>query len=260
MYYYFVAVYLVSLFLVTSAVFLPVAVILRFTTFWFDRRLAILHAFTCFWASCYSWLSPLWKFVITGRENVDRKKAYVIACNHQSFLDILIIFRIFLHFKWVAKSSLFRFPIIGWNMWLNRHIKIERSSTKSQRKMLKQCANAIQNGSSLLIFPEGTRSRRGELRKFKEGAFLIALQQKTDIVPMVIDDSYKALPEDGIMPRNKQKVFLNILPPVPYETFKDMEVRQVSEHIHSIIAAELERMRIETHLRNCFANDNSIDF
>jgi 1-acyl-sn-glycerol-3-phosphate acyltransferase len=83
------------------------------------------------------------------------------------------------------------------------------------------------------------------LRPFKEGAFLIALQQKTDIVPMVIDDSYKALPEKGIMPRRKQHVKMHILPPVTYETFKDMRVRNLSEHIHSIIAAELERMRTE---------------
>ena len=243
MYYYFVAVYLVILFLVTSAVFFPLAVLLRITTFWFDRRLALLHSLTNFWSSLYTWLSPLWKVTITGRENADRKKVYVMTCNHQSLLDILILFRIFLHFKWVAKASLFKFPIIGWNMWLNQHVKIERSSLKSQRKMLKQCAGHIRRGSSILIFPEGTRSRTGELRTFKEGAFLIALQEKTDILPMVIDDSYMALPEKGIMPRRKQAVKLHILPPVSYETFKDMNVHRLTEHIHSITAVELEKMR-----------------
>jgi 1-acyl-sn-glycerol-3-phosphate acyltransferase len=246
MYYYFVAVYLVTLFVVTSLLyFLPVAVILRLTTWWFDKRLAILHAHTCFWVSCYIWLSPLWKVKITGLENVNRKKAYVMACNHQSLLDALVIFLTFFHFKWVTKASMFKFPIIGWNIWLNNYIKIDRVSTGSQRKMLRECARNIQNGSSIMIFPEGTRARNGVLRPFKEGAFLIARQQKTDIVPMVIDDSYKALPEKGIMPRRKQKVKVNILPPVTYETFKDMDVRSLSEHIRSIMAAELERMRSE---------------
>ena len=243
MYYYFVAVYLVALFLITSSVFFPLAFLLRITTFWFDRRLAILHAFTNFWSSIYTWLSPLWKVAITGRENAYSKKTYVMVCNHQSLLDILIIFRMFLHFKWVAKASLFKFPIIGWNMWLNNHVKIERSSTKSQRKMLRQCAEHIRRGSSVMIFPEGTRSRNGELRTFKDGAFLIAMQEKTDILPMVIDDSYKALPEKGIMPRRKQAVKLHILPPVNYDTFKNMNVHQLSEHIRSIIADELEKMR-----------------
>ena len=244
MYYYLVAIYLALLFLTTSlTVFLPVAILIRVTTWWFDRRLSILHAFTCFWTSFYVWMSPLWKFYITGIEYIDRKKAYVMVCNHQSLLDILIIYKTFLNFKWVGKSSLFKVPIIGWNLWFNNYIQIKRSSTASQRKMLKKCAQNIQRGSSLMIFPEGTRSRKGELRKFKEGAFLIALQQKTDIVPMVLDDSYKALPENGIIPKNKQKCKLHILPPVPYENFKDMDVKQLSEHIRSIIAAELERMR-----------------
>jgi len=244
MYYYFVAVYLVTLFLTTSLlIFLPINIILRITISWLDRRLAVIHWITCLWVSLYTWLSPLWKVSITGLENVDRRKAYIMACNHQSMLDILILFRTFLHFKWVSKASVFKVPIIGWNLSLCKHVKIERGSTTSQRKMLRECARNIRKGSSIMIFPEGTRSRDGQLRPFKEGAFLIALQEKTDIVPMVIDDSYKALPEKGIMPRRKQSAKLNILPPVSYETFKDMTVKQLSDHIHSIIASELEQMR-----------------
>ena len=244
MYYYLVAIYFVILFITTSLIFFPFALILRMTTFWFDRRLAALHLLSTCWASCYTWFCPLWSVTVSGRENVDRKKAYMMVCNHQSMLDIPIVYRIFLHFKWVSKASLFKIPIIGWNLWLNRCIRIERSSMKSQRKMLRECAKNIQNGSSVMIFPEGTRSRNGELRAFKEGAFLIALQQKTDIVPIVLDNSFKALPEKGIIPKRKQDVCLNILPPVPYETFKDMNVRQLSEHIHAIIACELARMRL----------------
>ena len=241
--YYLVSFYLVILFVAVSLIFFPIAFILRITTIWFDRRLAFLHWFSTVWASCYTWFSPIWSVTVTGRENVDRKKAYVMACNHQSMLDIPVIYRSFLHFKWVSKASLFKVPFIGWNLWLNRHIKLERSSMKSQRNMLRKCAEHIQNGSSIMIFPEGTRSRNGELRPFKEGAFLIAMQQKTDIVPMVIDGSYKAFPEKGLFPFRKQKIHLHILPPVPYESFKDMGVRQLSGHIHTIVADELNRMR-----------------
>ena len=243
LYYYLVSVYLVILFLVTSLVYLPIAALLRILTGWFDRRLAILHMFSCFWGSCYTWLNPIWNVSITGRENVDRKKAYVMVCNHQSMIDIPIVYRIFLHFKWVAKASLFKMPVIGWNMRLNRYIRVERNSMKSQRKMLRHCAENVKKGSSVMIFPEGTRSRNGELRTFKEGAFLIALQQKTDIVPMALDGSAKALPEKGYIPRKKQNVCLHILPPIPYETIRDMNVRQLSEHVHSIIAEELIRIR-----------------
>jgi len=167
----------------------------------------------------------------------------VMACNHQSMLDIPVIYRIFLHFKWVSKASLFKIPVIGWNLWLNRHIKLDRSSMKSQRNMLRQCAEHIQNGSSVMIFPEGTRSPNGELRAFKEGAFLIAMQQKTDILPIVLDGTANVLPQKRYIPTKTHKFYVRILPPVPYETFKDMGVRKVSEHIHAIIADELNRMR-----------------
>ena len=242
MYYYSIAFYLAVLFLTTSLFFFPIAVILRVFTGWFDRRLIILNALTSFWASCYTWLSPLWSVSITGLENVDRSKACIFVCNHQSMLDIPVVFRLFLPFKWVAKSSLFKIPLIGWNMWLNRSIKLERSSTTSQRKMIKSCAEHIRNGSSIMIFPEGTRSRNGELRLFKEGAFLIALQEKIDIVPIVLDGSHKAVPEKGI-PKSKEKIYMNVLPPVLYENFKDMKVRELTEHIREIYIAELARMR-----------------
>jgi 1-acyl-sn-glycerol-3-phosphate acyltransferase len=240
---YLVSIYLFFIFVAVSLVFFPIAVILRVFTIWFDRRLAILHIVSSVWASCYTWLSPIWSVAITGRENVDRNKAYMMVCNHQSMLDIPVIYRIFFHFKWVAKASLFKTPIIGWNLWLNRHIKIERSSTKSQRKMLRKCAEHIQNGSSVMIFPEGTRSRTGDLGAFKEGAFLIALQQKIDIVPIVLDGSAGAFLQKGFFPYKKRKIYLHILPPVPYETIKDMGVRQVSGHIRAMISDELTRMR-----------------
>jgi 1-acyl-sn-glycerol-3-phosphate acyltransferase len=241
--YYLVSVYLILLFLVTSLVFLPIAVLLRVLTGWCDRRLALLHIFSCFWASCYTWLSPIWSVGITGREHIIPGKAYVMVCNHQSLLDILIIYRVFCHFKWVAKASLFRIPVIGWNMWLNRYVSIERSSMKSQREMLRQCGEHIQKGSSVMIFPEGTRSRTGELRPFKEGAFLVALQQKADIVPMVLDGSYRALPAKGFLPKRRQHVCLHILPPVSYQASKDMGIRQLSEHVYQMIDRELGSIR-----------------
>lgn len=243
MYYYLVAIYLILLFVITSLIFLPIACLLRIFTGWFDRRLAILHMFSCFWGSCYTWLNPLWHVTVTGREYVDRKKAYVMACNHQSMVDILCVYRIFLHFKWVAKSSLFKIPVIGWNMWLNRYIQIKRSSMKSQRNMIRECEKNIQRGSSVMIFPEGTRSHTGDLQSFKEGAFHIALQQQVDIVPMAIDGSAQALSGTGIIPRHQQDICLHILPPVPYQTIKDMTVREVAAYIHQIVGTELQRIR-----------------
>ena len=109
----------------------------------FARRGVILHKFTCFWASLYTWLNPAWRVRIEGREKIRREAAYVIVANHQSLLDILVLFRLFVHFKWVSKVENFRVPFIGWNMSLNRYIKLHRGSSGSVSRMMNACKRAL---------------------------------------------------------------------------------------------------------------------
>src|SRR4030095_1060293 len=85
----------------------PVAVCTCLVTAPFAPRRAILHRFTCFWASLYTWLNPAWPVRIDGRERVRPGVTYVMVANHQSFLDILALFRLFVHFKWVSKIEIF---------------------------------------------------------------------------------------------------------------------------------------------------------
>ncbi|GHT24165.1 hypothetical protein FACS189430_08620 [Bacteroidia bacterium] len=242
MYRHLSSIYLCLLFFVTSLVFFVIAVILRVTTVWFDRKLTVLHLFSCFWAACYTWLNPLWRVSVTGRDNIQKGKVYVMVSNHQSVVDILVLYRILKPYKWVGKASLFKIPILGWNMSMNKYVKIVRSSVSSQRRMIRLCTRYVSEGNSLMIFPEGTRSANGALRNFKEGAFLIAMQQKADIIPMVIDGTSNALPPKGY-PFNPQKIRLHILPPVPYDSYQSMTVAEVSEHVRQIMAGELIRMR-----------------
>ena len=88
----------------------------------FDPRLRALHLFTCFWASLYTWTNPAWRVRIDGREKIRRDQAYVMVANHQSLLDILVLFRLFVHFKWVSKIENFRIPRIGWPLRPTRSI------------------------------------------------------------------------------------------------------------------------------------------
>jgi 1-acyl-sn-glycerol-3-phosphate acyltransferase len=120
------------LFLVLSSIALfPVAVGIWAATVLFDRRLAILHQFTCFWGSIYTFVNPLWPVTITGRDKIEPGKTYVMVANHRSFLDILVLFRLFRHFKWVAKIEVFKVPCIGWNMVLNGYVKLRRGDAAS---------------------------------------------------------------------------------------------------------------------------------
>ncbi|MDR0713595.1 MAG: 1-acyl-sn-glycerol-3-phosphate acyltransferase [Bacteroidales bacterium] len=235
------SIYLIVLVLASSLAFLPVAAVLRVATGWYDGQLKILHLFSCFWASCYTWLNPLWSVRITGRQHIDGRKACVMVSNHQSIVDILVIYRIFKHFKWVGKASLFNVPIIGWNMYLNRYVKVERTRISSQRKMLRRCEANIRNGNSIMIFPEGTRSSGRQMRDFKDGAFMIAVRQEADIIPMVIDGTAQTV--QGKFPFAFQRIRLHILPAIPFEHLRNMSVSEVSRLVRQIMSDELQHMR-----------------
>ena len=99
------------LFLVVSSLTLfPVALLVWAVTALFDRRLTLLHQFTCFWASLYTWLNPVWRVTVEGRDKIKAGVTYVMVANHQSLLDILVLFRLFKHYKWVSKIENFRCP------------------------------------------------------------------------------------------------------------------------------------------------------
>src|SRR2546423_6680166 len=163
------------LFLVASSIVLfPVAVLIWAVTAPFDRRRALLHRFTCFWASLYTWLNPAWRVRVEGRDRIRPGAAYVMVANHQSLLDILVLFRLFVHFKWVSKIENFRVPFIGWNMSLNRYIKLRRGSRESVAQMMHACERTLAGGSSIGMFPQGAPPRDGRPPPVKPGAFTVA--------------------------------------------------------------------------------------
>ena len=90
---------------VSSILLFPVALLIWLVTLPFDPRRRVLHQFTCFWASLYTWLNPAWRVSVVGRENVRPGVAYVMVANHLSFLDILVLFRLRRHFKWVVVKA-----------------------------------------------------------------------------------------------------------------------------------------------------------
>ena len=200
--------------LAVSLVCFPLAVIIRAVTTPFDRRLTALHAFSCFWASLYVWANPLWTVRIDGRDRIDRRTAYVMVSNHQSLADIMVLFRLFVHFKWVSKSENFRIPLVGWNMRLNRYISIQRGSARGNLGMVRGCEAALGKGSSVMIFPEGTRSPDGALQEFRQGAFEIAYRTQSPVLPIVVDGTATALPKRGFLLRGRHAIRVRVLEPI----------------------------------------------
>ncbi len=227
-------------FIVASSMLLfPIAVLIWSVTVVFDRRLALLHQFTCFWASLYTWLNPAWRVRVEGRENIRSGIAYVMVANHQSLLDILVLFRLFVHFKWVSKIENFRVPCVGWNMSLNRYIKLRRGNRQSVEQMMRACEQTIGNGSSIMMFPEGTRSPDGRLRTFKDGAFTLAQRTGAPLLPIVVQGTAQALPKRGFVLRGRHAIHIRILDEIPHASFAETPVEVLTAAVRDRIAAAL---------------------
>lgn len=231
--------------IVSSVICFPVAVLIRVVTTPFDSRLVLLHRFTCLWASLYTWFNPFWRVTIEKGGHVDGHQAYMIVSNHQSMVDIFALFRTFFHFKFVSKAEIFKFPLIGWNMKMNRYIGIERGTVRGSVSMMRECESTLKSGSSLVIFPEGTRSVTGKLGRFKPGAFDLARKAEVPILPIVIDGSANALPVGSIILKGIHRVRVRVLDPIPVEAVRSHSAEELLAMARDAIAAELASMRGE---------------
>jgi 1-acyl-sn-glycerol-3-phosphate acyltransferase len=232
-------------FLVTSSLALfPVALAIWAVTLPFDRRKRLLHQFTCFWASLYSWFNPAWRVHVEGREKIRPGATYVMVANHQSLLDILVLFRLFTHFKWVSKIENFRVPCIGWNMSLNGYVKLRRGDKQSIGEMMSTCARVLDDGSSIMMFPEGTRSPDGRLRAFKHGAFTLAQGSGCPILPILIEGTADALPKRGFVLQGRHAIAIRVLDEIPHEKIVDRPVEEVTREVWQIFADRLGPARV----------------
>ena len=223
----------------SSLLAFPVAVLIFAVTTPFDPKRTWLHRFTCLWASLYTWINPAWLVELRGLEKIRWDETYVMVSNHLSMLDILVLFRLRTHFKWVSKVENFRIPLVGWNMSLNRYIKLIRGSRASVIRMMRDCEAALAGGSSILMFPEGTRSPNGRLRAFKTGAFELAKSTQSAILPIALDGTADALPKRGFLLRGRHAIRVTVLDAIPPTEFANLSVPELTQKVHDLIAAEV---------------------
>jgi 1-acyl-sn-glycerol-3-phosphate acyltransferase len=230
------------IFLITSsAVLFLLALVIFVLTLPFDRNGRVLHIYTCWWARSYLRINPFWKVTVEGAKKIDRNTPYVIAANHQSFADILALSASYLPFKWVSKASVFKVPFIGWNAALNQYVSLVRGDRASIEKMAAQCRSWLSRGVSVAIFPEGTRSKDGQLQAFKLGAFRIARDAKVKVLPAVIDGTAEALPKHGMVLRASAHCRVHVLDPIDISGYATDE--EAAKAVREVMAAELARMR-----------------
>lgn len=206
----------------------------------FDRRLVVLHMFTSFWACLYLWAMPAWSVRAAGRDKIRPQTSYIVVSNHQSQLDILVAFRLFFPFKWVSKAEVFRLPFIGWNMVLNGYIRLKRGDKESIRQMMRACQRALAKGCSVFFFPEGTRSRTGQLKPFKPGAFILAQQMQRPILAVAINGTRHALPKYSLNFHGRHSIRVEVLEEIPYEAFAHLSVEETADMVRQIIARRVD--------------------
>jgi 1-acyl-sn-glycerol-3-phosphate acyltransferase len=199
--------------LLTILLFLAVF-ILTILFFPFDKKKKITHAQCFWWSDAVIGLNPYWNLKVSGLEQIDHQKTYVIIANHQSLADIVALYQTKMQFKWVAKASLFKVPFIGWCLSLIKHIKLTRGDFSSVKEIYHQASRWLQKDMSVLFFPEGTRSSSDEMGEFQNGAFKLAIKEKKPVLPICLKGTHAAIPKGSWIFRTKVTVKVTVLAPV----------------------------------------------
>nr|WP_320010495.1 lysophospholipid acyltransferase family protein [uncultured Desulfobulbus sp.] len=177
---------------------------------------------------------------VEGMENIDPQKTYIFAGNHVSQYDIFSFQGYFPHdFRWIAKKELFEIPVFGQAMHRVGYIAIDRSHGRQALKSLDRAAQRIAAGSSVLIFPEGTRSPDGHLKEFKAGAVLLAIKAGVPIVPLGFNGSYEVLPKGKLLPRPGE-IVIRLGQPIVTDQFKSSDKQMLAGELQQSVAALLE--------------------
>lgn len=176
------------------------------------------------------------KVRVEGMENLDPSRPYIFAANHQSQFDIFALDGFLLvDFRWMAKKELFRIPIVGSAMRLAGSIPIDRSHGRKAMKSLAEAAARIASGTSVVVFPEGTRTRDGQLHPFKSGAMYLAIKSGVDIVPMAIVGGFDVLAKGRFLSKPGRMV-IKIGQPIATSAYTQKQKQDLADLLHDKVA------------------------
>jgi len=192
------------------------------------------------WSRINSFMTPMCVSV-SGRGNIDPTCSYVIVSNHQSHYDVFVLYGwLGVDFKWVMKKELRKVPALGVACEKLEHIYIDRSDKGTALKSLNDAKRIIKNGTSVIFFPEGTRSRTGQMGDFKKGAFIMALDLGIPILPITITGTNKILPP-GTVNLMPGRVRMTIHKPVAVTGYTLETMGDLMAEVRSVIQGGLEK-------------------
>ncbi len=235
----FFSIYVWTCYVVLFLLFFVLILVTFILTFPFDRYRKTANRVLSMMAWCLIHISPWWKITIEGTEKYDPSKPTIFICNHESFLDIPLLYQLPWKMKWVVKHSMTYIPVMGWMVRLTGQLTINRSS-KSALKKLKNLVKPLKDLVPVMIFPEGTRSIDGKLQSFKNGAFLLAMEHGFNLQPIIVDGPYEVLISGSRLMNPKGDFKISVLDPVDPSDFDNMNT--LKSHCRQLILDEKERL------------------
>jgi 1-acyl-sn-glycerol-3-phosphate acyltransferase len=160
------------------------------------------------------WLNPYWHLRTSGFRPPDPRNPYVAVSNHESYADIFLLSHLPWEMKWLSKDTIFRIPVMGWMMRMALDIPVRRGDATSGRDALALCRDRLEKKVSVMIFPEGTRSRSAEMLPFKDGAFRLAIEAGVPILPIAIAGTRRAMAK-GTFQFRRATAECRVLEPIP---------------------------------------------
>ena len=237
--------FLRALCVVPFALFLTlyVSIATLFRTLVLRRSADSVQDLAAWWARTIASASGV-SVTVEGRELIETGKPYIFAANHQSQFDIFAL-QGFLgaDFRWLAKKELFRVPVWGPAMRRAGYIPIDRSHGRQAIRSLDEAARKIAAGTSVIIFPEGTRSIDGCLQDFKAGAMVLAIKSGVDIVPVAISGTHAILPKGKLLV-NPGKVMIRMGKPIEMKSYGSKDKHDLAKRVQEAVAEMLNSMAL----------------
>jgi 1-acyl-sn-glycerol-3-phosphate acyltransferase len=222
--------FLRALIAIPFALFLTllISLLTLFVTLVLRRGADSVQGLASWWASSICKVSGV-KVSVSGTEQLAHDKPYIFAANHQSQFDIFVLQGFLgIDFRWLAKKELFKVPIWGPAMRRAGYIPVDRSHGREAIKSLAKAAQKIAAGTSVIIFPEGTRSKDGKLHDFKAGAMVLAIKSGVPIVPVAILGTYEILPKGKLL-MNPGKVEIRVGIPIETKNYSAKDKHELAK-------------------------------
>lgn len=212
---------------------------------WFlDRSGSWVHRFNGFWSRTLLGILRT-RITVEGTENIDPQQAYVVLSNHQSTSDIWVLMGYLpVNFRWVSKDSLFKLPSIGWAMKAAGYIPLKRENPRSAVQAMKLCKEKLNKNISILIFPEGTRSKDGNIQAFKTGGVKLALEAQKPILPVTIRGTRNIIKKNGWQFNIAQEVEIIIDKPILTIGYTKKDKYLLNQHVREIILANFKKVEV----------------